>query len=453
MGNLIFLLVFCIMVPTSIYLLVHHHRNALVFWGTIPLLFAGLSGLQVALEQLAIPYFADQGMSPFWLAKLTWMSDKLNSTIHSVPYWSILMFFLKYAGFSNKYFNVILPIPIWLSIWNDKIEGLTRLTMNYPFILSWGVPYAICSYLLFFYVLYKEKDKRKIPRHLAIAVIYLLPETALILYQSDGWYVNLDANLLIYLSFLLIFSTLLVVILYLRNTFLGVNREAVIGKVQIGTRMMQHAFKNSASKIKLYALNIRKSMSRQNYEEADRQLEYLLAVNDHLLGMMDKLSYMMRNRIALTLEPHNLLLVAEEAAVPFGKQSGIVFPVPSTTTMPIQIDKALVIECLINIINNALEAMDDAGIIEIGVTCQKSRVALTVTDSGKGMNQAQLAHITEPFYSTKEKSGRNFGLGMYYVKKVMDAHNGKLKISSHLGKGTCVTLEFPIHRKLPGRPS
>lgn len=446
MFTVIYLLVFCIMTPTSVYLLVKHRQNNLVFWSAITILFAGLSGLQIAVEHIAIPYFDMQGMSTFWIEKITWISDKLNSTIHSVPYWSILVFFLHYAGFSSKYFNIILPIPVWISIWNEKIEGVTQPTVNLPFILSWGVPYAICSYLLVLYVLFREKDRAKMPRHLATAALFLVPETALILYQSDGWYVSIQASLLIYLAYLLILSTVLIVTLYIRNTFLNVNRKAVLGKVQIGTRMMQHAIKNTAGKIKLNAINIRQSLNRQKYEDAKRQLDYLMATNEHLLGMMDKLSYMTRNKITLTLETHDLLAVVKEATAPFHFQSKIAFVVPSTS-FPVRIDKELVAECLTNIINNALEAMDDTGTIEIGFLRKKTRVALSVADSGKGMSPAQLANITEPFYSTKAKSGRNFGMGMYYVKKVMDAHNGKLVVASQLGKGTCVTLEFPMHPK------
>ncbi|WP_135557428.1 sensor histidine kinase [Paenibacillus cymbidii] len=442
MSDAIFLLVFCTMVPTSVYLLVKHRRSNLVFWGAITLLFAGLSGLQVAFEHYAIPFFRQHGMSMFWLEKFIWVSDKLNSTIHSVPYWSILLFFLHYAGFSNKYFNTILPIPVWISIWNKKI-GLV-LTVNYPFILAWGIPYAICSYLLLFYVLIKEKQRAQIPRHLATAAIFLAPETALILYQSDGWILNFQSNLLIAVSFLLLFSISLVIVLYLQNAFLNVNRKTVIGKIHVGTKMMQHAIKNAAGKIKLNALNIRQSLNRQNYDDASRQLDYLLATNEHLIGMMDKLSYMTRNKIMLSLVPHDLLTVAKEVTAPLSSHTEIVFLLPSSP-VSVPIDKALVVECLTNIIDNALEAMDDAGTIEIGLQRKKSRLALSIADSGKGMNPEQLAMIAEPFYSTKAKSGRNFGLGMYYVKKVMDAHNGKLYVASQIGKGTCVTLEFPIH--------
>lgn len=445
MVDSIFLLVFCIMVPTSLYLLVKHRRNSLVFWGAITMLFAGLSGLQVAIEHYAIPLFRHHGMSPFWLGKIIWISDKLNSTIHSVPYWSILLFFLHYAGFSNPYFNTILPIPVWISIWNKKI-GVTELTVNFPFILSWGVPYAVCSYLLVFYILLKEKQRARIPRHLVTAAIFLVPETALILYQSDGWYLNFRSNLLISLSFLLVLSAVLVVTLYLRNAFLNVNRKAVMGKIQIGTKMMQHAVKNAAGKIRLNALNIRQSLNRRNYEDAERQLDYLLAANDHLIGMMDKLSYMTRNKISLSPETHDLLLVAKEVTAPFSFHTEIVFLLPSTP-MSVAIDKDLVVECLTNLINNALEAMDGSGTIEIGLQRKNKRFALSVTDTGKGMDPQQLAMIAEPFYSTKSKSGRNFGLGMYYVKKVMDAHNGKLHIASQVGKGTCVTLEFPVRQE------
>jgi len=440
---IIYMLVFCLLAPISVYLLVRHHRNSLVFWGAITLLFAGLSGLQVVLEHLIIPYFSRSGMSSLWIGNITWISDKLNSTIHSVPYWSILLFFLHYAGFMNKYFIAILPIPVWISIWNPKIEGVTADTVNYPFILAWGIPYALTSGLLFLYVLFKEKNRAKLPRHLRIGAIYLVPEAALILYQSDGWYLSIQANLLVCLSLLLVLSALLVTTSYLRNTFLNVNREAFLGKMYVGTRLMQHAFKNAAGKIKLGALNVRRSLNRQNYEEADKQLDYLLAANNHLLGMLDKLSYITYHNTSLTLESHDLRDVVYEVASPFLANTNVVFRFPDVSAV-VRIDKALVVECLTNVINNALEAMGGTGMIQIGLHRKKTRIALSVADSGPGMDALQLASATEPFYSTKVKSGRNFGLGLYYVQKVMNAHRGKLHIASQSGQGTCVTLEFPM---------
>lgn len=439
----IYMLVFCTLVPVSVYLLIGHRHNNLVFWGAITLLFAGLSGLQVALEDIVIPALADRNFPPFWVDKFVWLSDKLNSAIHSVPYWSILVFFLSYAGLMNKYIHFILPIPVWISIWNDKIEGVTQDTVNYPFILTWGIPYAACSLMLFLFVLFRERHWDKVLRHLGIASIYLLPETALILYQSDGWYISIEVDHMIYISVLLLFSALLVVTMYLRNKFLGAHREAVMGKIQIGTRLMQHAFKNSAGKIKLNALNIRKSLDRRSYEDAEKHLDYLLAANDHLLGMMDKLSYMTRNKITPTLEEHDLSAVVVEAAAPLSSQATMLYSFPSAAVSA-RIDKSLILECLTNIINNAIEAVGEHGSIEFSLLPKKTSIVLTIKDSGIGMDAVQLANITEPFYSTKTKSGRNFGLGMYYVSKVMEAHRGKLNIVSQPGQGTSVTLEFLV---------
>jgi len=80
----------------------------------------------------------------------------------------------------------------------------------------------------------------------------------------------------------------------------------------------------------------------------------------------------------------------------------------------------------------------------VTVTVERMRrhVRIHFTDSGRGMNEEQLRNLFEPFYSTKVNSGHNFGLGMFHVKKIMNAHRGKVKVTSQPGKGTTVTLQL-----------
>jgi signal transduction histidine kinase len=62
-----------------------------------------------------------------------------------------------------------------------------------------------------------------------------------------------------------------------------------------------------------------------------------------------------------------------------------------------------------------------------------------------------MAQVFEPFYSTKGRTGKNMGLGMYYVQKVMEAHKGKVLLDSEAGKGTTVSLMFKRRRDLHGK--
>ena len=84
-------------------------------------------------------------------------------------------------------------------------------------------------------------------------------------------------------------------------------------------------------------------------------------------------------------------------------------------------------------------------------------VDLSVRDYGTGMAEETLHQIFDPYYSTKDgpdESGKGgTGLGLATCKKIIEAHGGKIRVESSLGKGTCFTLRFPALRPAPAAPN
>lgn len=80
-------------------------------------------------------------------------------------------------------------------------------------------------------------------------------------------------------------------------------------------------------------------------------------------------------------------------------------------------------------------------------TVTADSVVLTIQDFGTGIAPEHLPLLTEPFYradASRQRKTGGFGLGLYLVKLIVDAHGGELKIESELGKGTLVTVSLPI---------
>src|SRR6202000_3164247 len=96
--------------------------------------------------------------------------------------------------------------------------------------------------------------------------------------------------------------------------------------------------------------------------------------------------------------------------------------------------------CLLNLIKNAREAMPDGGTIQIMWEGSDSRAAVTVRDHGPGIPEADMAHIFEPFYSTKKQGT---GLGLAMVRGILTQHGGTVEIRSTVGMGTSVSLTWP----------
>jgi signal transduction histidine kinase len=96
-----------------------------------------------------------------------------------------------------------------------------------------------------------------------------------------------------------------------------------------------------------------------------------------------------------------------------------------------------------NIIENAVSAIVGSGVITIRTWCivGKKKVAVSVTDTGKGIPERYLAKVFEPYFTLK---AGGTGLGMALTKRIIDDHKGTIRIESKEGTGTTVTVELPV---------
>lgn len=111
----------------------------------------------------------------------------------------------------------------------------------------------------------------------------------------------------------------------------------------------------------------------------------------------------------------------------------------------IKLDKQMLHAALLNLVKNALEAMEDGGQLMVRSRLTPQAVALDLIDTGKGMGDTTLLNMFSAFYTTKEGGS---GLGLPMAKKIVEAHGGLISVQSDLGSGTQFTLEFPTPRRI-----
>ena len=95
-----------------------------------------------------------------------------------------------------------------------------------------------------------------------------------------------------------------------------------------------------------------------------------------------------------------------------------------------------------NLIYNAMQAMNNRGVLMIEVTQQETAIQVGVTDNGEGIPPTATAHIFDPFFTTKP-IGEGSGLGLHIVKRIVEKHGGKITVASIPGN-TCFTVFLPI---------
>ena len=100
-------------------------------------------------------------------------------------------------------------------------------------------------------------------------------------------------------------------------------------------------------------------------------------------------------------------------------------------------------QVLINLFNNALDAMPDGGELRIRAFLQRNRVVLEVADTGCGMSPETRARIFDPLYTTKQR-GRGTGLGLAVVSQFVEEHHGTIEVDSEPGRGALFRLGFPV---------
>ena len=158
------------------------------------------------------------------------------------------------------------------------------------------------------------------------------------------------------------------------------------------------------------------------------QVERLHAIESPATFSIDELIEELAQSKRLLLDKHHLHLVT-----------------PQSSGIALSADRLFVFQSLDNLLQNAIEFSNDNSTIDIQVNKSQGRITVSVTDEGTGIPDYAIDKITERFYSLpRPTKAKSTGIGLNFVQKVMQLHQGKLTISNRQPKGVIASLVFPI---------
>ncbi len=188
------------------------------------------------------------------------------------------------------------------------------------------------------------------------------------------------------------------------------------------------------------------SVTELSEQDIDNTFLGLQAMNNRVQGLMHFVnSYRKLYKIPEPQFTHfNIHNILDETKILFKEsflEKKIKFEVKGNLQCSLFADKSLITQVLINLISNAIDAVQDQAnpVIKIKIANPKNETIISVTDNGNGIKNEDLKDIFIPFFTTK-KNGT--GIGLYYSKMIIYMHKGELKVKSEYQKGSTFTIHL-----------
>jgi signal transduction histidine kinase len=100
-------------------------------------------------------------------------------------------------------------------------------------------------------------------------------------------------------------------------------------------------------------------------------------------------------------------------------------------------------QVLLNLLLNAIQAIEKKGYIEVGLERDDDEVSIRVKDNGRGIAPQHLSNIFRPFFTTK---GNGTGLGLSLARRIVEEHGGRIEVASSVGHGSKFVVTIPLRK-------
>ncbi len=213
-------------------------------------------------------------------------------------------------------------------------------------------------------------------------------------------------------------------------------------------RRIAHEVKNPLTPIQLSAQRLRKRYGDKLQGEEEKVFrdctDMIIKQVDELKRLVDEFSNFARMP-ASHPTPGDIRRIVEESLSLYKEaHKNIIFNFRDSKTIPIfNFDRSQLKRAVINLLDNAIEAVEGTGEIELGLDYDEVQevVVLSVSDTGRGIAPGHKIRIFEPYFSTKR---HGTGLGLAIVNAIITEHNGAIRVEDNYPKGTRFIVNLPV---------
>jgi signal transduction histidine kinase/CheY-like chemotaxis protein/ligand-binding sensor domain-containing protein/AraC-like DNA-binding protein len=286
------------------------------------------------------------------------------------------------------------------------------------------------------------------------------PGAILQLTISPPWYLSTYA----YICYAILSIVALLGIAAFQRNRLSEKHEAALGKQEMIRLKSLDQFKNKffayiAHEFKTpltIILGINAQLKNASLPEVEKNfLDAIQYEGNNLLGLIDEMidvTKLQDGSIQLNYQHGDLarfLKLTLETYQPLARLRGILLRFSaSPNEINIDFDSTRTRYILNNIVNNAIRHTPSGGSIQVDVLQINQMIQITIADTGEGIIEQDLPFIFEKYYqgAFTEKQEHNFGLGLSFVKDLVDLMKGSISVSSAPGKGTAFSILLPMQQ-------
>jgi len=213
---------------------------------------------------------------------------------------------------------------------------------------------------------------------------------------------------------------------------------------------LAHEVRNPLSSLDIHVQLLEEDLAAlapQMREQLTPRLEIIHGELHRLEGIVERF-LRLAGPAGVDLEPvaiRKILTHVCELLRPEAAARGIDISTHTEDSLPaVMADPVRLTQALLNVVINAIQAVERNGRVEVSASVADGRVSVAVSDNGPGIPPDKLASVFDPYYTTKNEGS---GLGLWIAQQIVTAHGGSLQAENRPTGGVVLTMRLPLKRE------